>query len=70
MSLLTLIVVLVLVGVILWAVNTYIPLDPKIKMILNIVVVVAVCLWLLKVFGLLGEIDSIRVENIAPFMLA
>ena len=54
MSLIQLIVTLVLVGVILWAVNTYIPMDAKIKQILNVVVVIAVVLWLLSAFGLLG----------------
>ena len=46
-----LIVTLVLVGLVLWAVNTYIPMAPPIKQLLNIVVVVCVVLWLLRVFG-------------------
>lgn len=54
MSLLSLIVVLVIVGVVLWLVNSYIPMDATIKRILNIVVVIAVVLWLLSAFGLLG----------------
>ncbi len=53
MSLITIIVVLVIVGVILWLVNSYIPMDRKIKTILNIVVVILVVLWLLRAFGLL-----------------
>lgn len=61
MPLITVILVLIVVGVILWLVNTYIPLDPKIKTILNIVVVVAVVLWLLSVFGLFAGLNSIRV---------
>jgi type IV secretory pathway TrbL component len=61
MSLLTLIVTLVIVGVLLWAVNTYIPMDAKIKKILNVVVVVVVVLWLLSLFNLLPNIASIRV---------
>ena len=61
MSLITLIVVLVVVGVILWAVNAYIPMDAKIKQILNIVVVIAVILWLLSAFGLLDIIGTIRI---------
>lgn len=61
MSLVSLIVVLVVIGVILWLVNTYIPMDQKIKTILNVVIVIAVVLWLLSVFGLLGAIDNIRV---------
>lgn len=54
MPLIQLVVTLIVVGVLLWAVNTYIPMDGRIKQILNIVVVVAVVLWLLQVFGLLS----------------
>lgn len=54
MPLIQLIIVLVVIGVILWAVNTYIPMDGKIKQILNVVVVIAVVVWLLQVFGLLS----------------
>jgi len=57
MSLITLIIVLVVIGVLMWLVNTYIPMDGKIKQILNVVVVIAVVLWLLSVFlpvGLTG----------------
>jgi hypothetical protein len=61
MSLLTVLLVLVVVGVLLWLVNTYIPMDRKIKNILNIVVVIAVIIWLLKVFGLLDSIKNINV---------
>ncbi len=55
MSIVGLIVTLVVVGVLLWLVNTMIPMDQKIKTILNVVVVLAVCLWLLSAFGLLGQ---------------
>ena len=54
MSLISLIIVLVFVGVILWLVNNYIPMDGKIRSILNAVVVIVVILWLLQVFGVLG----------------
>jgi hypothetical protein len=56
MSLITIIIVLVVVGVILWLVNAYIPMDRKIKTILNVVVVILVILWLLRAFGLLSGI--------------
>lgn len=46
-----LLITLVVVGVILWLVNTYIPMDGKIKSILNIVVVIAVIIWLLRYAG-------------------
>ena len=52
--LINVLITLVVVGVLLWLVNTYIPMDGKIKQILNIVIVIAVVLWLLKVFGILG----------------
>lgn len=58
MSLLSLIVTLALVGILLWAINTYLPMDGKIKNILNIVVVIVVVLWLLSVFGILGALDT------------
>ncbi|MEO8301988.1 MAG: Thivi_2564 family membrane protein [Rhizomicrobium sp.] len=61
MPLISLVIVLIVVGVLLWLVNTYIPMDGKIKNILNIVVVIAVVIWLLQVFGLLGPLNGIRV---------
>ncbi len=61
MSLVTLLIVLIVVGVILWLVNTYIPMDRKIKNILNIVVVILVVLWLLRAFGVLDSLNSIRI---------
>jgi hypothetical protein len=61
MSLLSIIVVLIVVGVLLWLVNNYIPMDSKIKGILNAVVVIIVVIWLLQAFGLLGDIAGIRV---------
>lgn len=59
MDLISLVIVLIVVGVILWLVNTYIPMDGKIKNILNIVVVIAVVLWLLSAF--LGGFPHIQV---------
>lgn len=61
MSLITVLIVLVVVGVILWLINSYIPMDGKIKSILNVVVVIAVILWLLKAFGLLDSIKGIKI---------
>lgn len=48
------ILILIVVGVLLWLVNNYVPMDAKIKNILNVVVVIVVVLWLLNVFGVLG----------------
>ena len=61
MPLINLVVVLIVVGVLLWLVNTYIPMDRRIKNILNIVVVIVVVIWLLQVFGVLGSLDSIHI---------
>ena len=59
MDLISLIIVLIVIGVILWAVNTLIPLDPKIKTIINVIVVIAVLLWLLSLFT--GYLPKIHV---------
>lgn len=61
MSLLTLIFVIVLVGVLLWTVNRFIPMDSKIRTILNAVVVILLVVWLLDAFGILGSLNRIRV---------
>jgi hypothetical protein len=61
MPLIHLVIVLVVVGVILWVINSYIPMQSTIKRILNVVVVVAVIIWLLSVFGLIGNLSTIRI---------
>lgn len=61
MPIIELIIILAVVGVILWLVTTYIPMDPTIRKILVAVVVIAVVLWLLKAFGLLDSISSVTV---------
>lgn len=61
MTLINLVITLIAVGVLLWLTNVYIPMDSKIKRILNIVVVIAVVLWLLAAFGVLGHMNSVRV---------
>ncbi len=61
MPLVQLVIVLVVVGVILWVINSYIPMQSTIKKILNAVVVIAVILWLLSVFGLIGDLSKIRI---------
>ncbi|MCJ7582668.1 MAG: hypothetical protein MUP98_19300 [Candidatus Aminicenantes bacterium] len=61
MSLVSLVVVLVIVGVILWLINSFIPMDAKIKKILNVVVVIVVIIWLLQAFGVLGNIQGLRI---------
>jgi hypothetical protein len=62
MPIIQLLVLIVVIGVILYLVNTYVPMAPPIKTILNIVVILVLCLWLLSVFGLLpsGNVPRIR----------
>jgi len=61
MPLLTVLLVIIVAGVVLWLVNTYIPMDGKLKKILNIVVVIVVIIWLLRIFGLLDFLKDITV---------
>jgi hypothetical protein len=61
MPLLNVLLVLIVVGVLLWLVNNYIPMDRKIKSILNAVVVIVLIIWLLQAFGLLGSLKSLRI---------
>ena len=61
MPLIQLILVLIVVGVLLWAVNSFIPMDGKIKNILNVVVIIAVVLWLLSLFGVFAHLPNIKV---------
>jgi hypothetical protein len=61
MPLIQVLLVLIVVGVLLWLVNTYIPMAGSIKSILNAVVVIVVVLWLLNVFGLLENLSRLRI---------
>ena len=61
MPVLTIIIVILVAGVILWLINRYIPMQSTIKNILNAVVVIILVIWLLKVFGLLSSLQSITV---------
>jgi len=63
MPLLQILMVLIVVGVLLWLVNSFIPMQGTIKSILNAVVVIAVVLWLLNVFGLIHSLSNIRVGH-------
>jgi len=62
MPLITLVITLVVVGLILWLINNYIPMDGTIKKILNAVVVIVVILWLLSVFGLIPPMSGMRIS--------
>jgi predicted membrane protein len=61
MPLVNLVVVLIVVGVVLYLINRYIPMASSIKTILNIVVVVAVCVWVLQAVGLWSSVTTFRV---------
>ena len=61
MPLIQLVLVLVVVGVVLWVINSYIPMQSTIKKILNVVVIIVVIVWLLSVFGLIGDLSKIRI---------
>jgi hypothetical protein len=63
MPLLNLVVALIVVGVALWLINRFIPMASSIKAILNVVVVVAVGIWVLQVVGLWGQITSYRIPR-------
>jgi CDP-diglyceride synthetase len=60
----SLIVTLIVIGVLLWLINTYIPMDGKIKQIVNVVIVICVVVWLLSVFGVIGHASDIRVPQL------
>ncbi len=61
MPLLQVVLVLIVVGVLLWLVNRYIPMQGTIKSILNAVVVIVVVLWLLDIFGLFHSLSHIQI---------
>ncbi len=61
MPLLTILLVIIVVGVLLWLVNSYVPMDSKIKSILNDVVVIVLIIWLLNAFGVLSSLQHVKV---------
>lgn len=61
MPLISIVIPLIVVGVLLWLVNTYLPMERRIKSILNAVVVIAVILWLLRIAGLLGGAGTLAI---------
>lgn len=58
------VITLIVVGILLWLVNTYVPMDAKIKNLLNIVVVLCVVLWLLNVFGVFAYLGDTSVPRL------
>lgn len=61
MSLLTLIIALVVVGIVLYAINRFVPMEGSIKKLLNIVVILVLVVWLLQAFGLLDFLGTVHV---------
>lgn len=61
MPILYVLLVLIVVGIILYLINNYVPLDPKIKTIINWVVVIVVIIWLLKVFNVFAALSGVKV---------
>ena len=61
MPLIQLVMILIVVGILLWLVNSFIPMQATIKKILNAVVVIALVLWLLNIFGLFDSLSNIHI---------
>jgi hypothetical protein len=61
MTLVSIVVVLVVVGLVMWLINTYIPMAAAIKSVLNVVVFIVVAVWLLQGFGLMGNIPGVHI---------
>jgi hypothetical protein len=66
MSLISIVLVLIVAGVIMWLINAYIPMQGTIKSLLNAVVVIVLVIWLLQAFGVLGELGRIQIGENAP----
>ena len=64
MSLIALILILALIGLLLWLINTKVPMDPNIKTIINVVALIVIVLWLLSVFGLLPDLRAVKVPKV------
>jgi hypothetical protein len=62
MPLLNIIVIVIVTGIGLWAINTFVPMARPVKTILNFIVVVVLCLWLLQTFGIINHIRSFRLR--------
>ena len=64
MSLIGLILALALIGFAIWCINSYPPMDPTVKRVLNVVVIIVVIIWLMSVFGLLDELRTVKVPRL------
>ncbi len=66
MSLVSLVCLLIVIGVLLWLINTYLPMSGKIRNLINALLVIAVIVWLLRVFGIMGSLGSLSSVRIYP----
>jgi hypothetical protein len=69
MPLVTVVIALVVVGLLLWLINRFIPMQSQIKAILNGVIVIAVILWLLRISGLFDNVSQFRIGHAAPLFI-
>jgi hypothetical protein len=69
MPLVTVVIALAVVGLLLWLINRYIPMQGQIKAILNGVIVIAVILWLLKIAGLFDNLSQFRIGHAVPLSI-
>lgn len=63
MPLINMVLVLIVIGIVLWLINTYIPMAGSIKSLLNVVVVISVCVWLLKALNLWNAVTNFQVPR-------
>jgi hypothetical protein len=64
MTLIDIVLIFVVIGLVMWLINAYIPMAAGIKSLLNVVVFVVVLIWVLRVFGLVGEIPGIHMPKL------
>ena len=63
MPLINVVIYLIVIGVLLWLFNAYLPMNGKLKNVLNVVVVIGVVVWLLKVLGVLGPMNAMTIDR-------
>lgn len=64
MPIVQLIIVLVVIGVVLYLINTFIPMDSRIKVVINVIIVLALCVWLLQIFGVMSSLGTVQVPRV------
>jgi uncharacterized protein YhhL (DUF1145 family) len=62
MDLISLVVILIIIGVLLYLINSVIPMDGNIKKIINVVVIIVVCIWVMQQLGLLGSLGAVSIR--------